>query len=254
MTLATEYTDYRSLPVDVQNTFNRCSPNLLDVQAWILAEWPGTKPNGCWGPRPIRGGTEASIHSYAAIDVSYRGLATAAGKDIAETCRALSLELGLQAVHDYARSRIWRPNRDPKIYPDGWKIQPRDAYGMGWGDWVHLETYRSAWHNDTDVLSRLAGSTQSDTPRPSIGPGSRGDLVVAVQYFLLVHAGQQIVVDGDWGGQTSKAWSNFVVWTNAAHPGAISADGRVDGSDWNLIAWLSGGWDGLYSHGFPVGA
>lgn len=86
---------------------------------------------------------------------------------------------------------------------------------------------------------------------PIVGPNSTGALVVAVQYFLLTIANQQIDVTGEWDSPTADAWHIFVVWMDAARPGSVSTGGTVTGNDWNVIAYLSKSWEGLYSHGYP---
>lgn len=243
--------------------FNRCSPNEVLIGRHLDAEF-GTVENGCYGVRDIRAGGSISTHSFgAAGDRTFRGVSAnfTAKRNVMlvaiEHLRQNSEELGIQAIHDYIGCRIWRSNRDPHTYPDGWKVQTPDAYGMGqtWADWIHVEVYEGAWNWDSPIVDRLGGTvTPPVSMRPRIGLHSTGPLVKAVQVFLIEHANQGAVVgnpDGQWGPRTDLAWSNFVIWTTISHPGAMTTDGFVDGVDWNVIAWNSGGWNDLYAAGFP---
>lgn len=258
MTRNTEFTDwpgkYGPPPVA---PFTHCSPNLLSIQEYLIDELGGA-PLGCWGIRDNRAGTAISTHSYAALDWSYRGLGRFAGLDAIARVVENSKELGVQAVHDYVGCRIWRGNRNPAIYPDGWKIQPPDPYGMGqvWADWLHFEVTDTAWFDGRPVLERLAGGVAPPRQRPRLTLGSRGELVVAVQRFLTEHANQGAVIgniDGIFGPRTRLGWLNFAIWINTAFPGSMTTDGDVNDVDWNVIAWYSGGWGELYAAGFPEG-
>jgi len=87
---------------------------------------------------------------------------------------------------------------------------------------------------------------------PVVGPTSSGDLVTAVQYFLLVNANQKyVVVNGTWDANTTWAWATFVKWINTGNPGKMTTDGYVSGVDWDVIAYIAGSWEGLYTHGYP---
>lgn len=263
------FTDYPKLGGYGKAPYNTCSPNLLLVGAEMDRLF-GSRNDGCFGVRDTRNGQAISTHAFGdAMDRSFRYAAPSVAerrvKSLAacEWLRTNSAELGIQAIHDYAGCRIWRSNRDPKVYPDGWKIQPPDQFGMGqsWGDWIHLEDYVQARDNTTPIADRLnepvaGGGHDLPTERPVIGPGSSGPLVKAVQTFLTVRANQGAVVgkaDGKWGPRTSGGWSNFVMWMNALHPGSMSTDGNVVGSDWNVVAWEDRGWGNLYAAGFPQG-
>lgn len=258
MTRNTEFTNWSAKGVPPVQPYTRCSPNQLLIQKELIARFGGF-PNGCYGIRDNRAGTAISVHSYgAANDWSYRGGGRAAGLAAISWLVENSLELGVQAVHDYIGCRIWHGNRDPKIYPDGWKIQAKDAYGMGqtWADWLHIEVTDTAWPWIAPISDRLEGLNPPAVVRPVIGVGSHGPLVAAVQSFLVEKANQGEwvgAVDGQFGPRTRLAWLNFVIWTNTVHPGSMTADGSVDGVDWNVIAWNDGGWDRLYAAGFPRG-
>lgn len=94
---------------------------------------------------------------------------------------------------------------------------------------------------------------------PTIGPGSTGPLVTAVRYFLLIHANQAEAlgprpVEPVWDDHAADAWEAFAEWMAVAAPRQVSQGGTVTGNDWNVIAYISQSWDGLYSHGFPRAA
>lgn len=261
---AGKFTNWGAKPLGAP--FNRCSPNEQLIGHHLDAEF-GSMENGCYGVRDNRAGTAISTHAYgAANDRTFRAVSanfnTKRGVmlNAIEHLRQNSDELGIQAIHDYIGCRIWHSNREPHTYPDGWKIQTPDAFGMGktWADWIHVEVYEESWYWATPIADRLGGGPIEQPPmlRPRIGLRSTGPLVKAVQTFLIEHANQGAVVgnpDGQWGPRTDLAWSNFVIWTTISHPGSMTTDGFVDGVDWNLIAWNSGGWTDLYAAGFPKG-
>lgn len=260
-----EFTDWQAKGAAAHDLFPTCSPNLVLIGAWEDAEY-GTTNLGCKGVRDNRAGTADSTHSFgAAGDRSFRYSAPSASArrakmlECIERLRQGSAELGIQAIHDYIGCRIWRSNRDPHVYPDGWKIQPVSNDGMGqpWADWIHVEVHERGWHMNTPVNDRLAGVSPPVLVRPVVGPGSANTgLVRAVQTFLIEKANQGAVVgaaDGRWGPRTSAGWTNFYVWENTLHPGCMTTDGNVDGVDWNVIAWVDGGWRRLYDAGFPRG-
>lgn len=265
-----KFTDYAALPRTAAFAkYDHCSPTGVMIGRYLDQNY-GTSELGCFSSerRDNRAGTSISTHSFgAADDRSFR--AVGAGNAIEKRRIMLvaiadllskSEEYGIQAIHDYMGCRIWRSNRDPHTYPDGWKIQPVDAYGMGqsWADWIHTEVHDvdGAWFDTTPLDQRIGVVPPPVVIRPIIGMSSRGPLVKAVQSFLIDKANQGTVVgnpDGIWGPRTQLAWTNFVIWTNAVHPGAMTTDGNVDGVDWNVIAWNDGGWQRLYSAGFPAG-
>lgn len=255
-----EFTNWQAKGDAAHDLFPTCSPNLVLIGAELKARY-GTANLGCKGVRTNRAGTSDSTHSFgAAKDESFR-LVPATDKrrvmlEAIEWLKQNSKELGIQAIHDYLGSRIWRSNRDANVYPDGWKIQAKDASGMGqtWADWIHVEVHERGWYLTNQIASRLLAEPVK--LRPTIGLGSRGPLVKAIQEFLTERANQGEVVgnaDGIWGPRTQLAWSNFVIWTTTLYPGSMTTDGNVDGIDWNLVAWNDGGWERLYAAGFPRG-
>jgi hypothetical protein len=140
-----------------------CSPNLMLVLLELQRRWPWMSNDGCYGKRPIRGSTSVpSTHSYgAAIDVSY----PPANDDVIASqvvgfLVGRSEELGLDAVHDYRRCRIWRAGRTASTADAcslWWKAQrPDPVTGMGqtWANHLHLETAPSRWSDSTPIATR----------------------------------------------------------------------------------------------------
>lgn len=88
---------------------------------------------------------------------------------------------------------------------------------------------------------------RTTTSRPTIGVGAN-PLVVAIQIILNERANQGLVIDGNFGVVTANAWNNlctFMGWP---------VDSEVSGKDWDLLAYLDGGWDRLVYCGFPKSA
>lgn len=162
MGFATSFDDWQQAPA----AHASCSPNLQLVLAEVQRRWPGTTNLGCYGVRPIRGGTLPSSHAYgAAVDIGY--VAAFDETIAAEVCPwlvARSLELHIDAVHDYRRCRIWRAARTPSIddaCTAWWKAQrPSAITGMGqvWANHLHLEVTVAGWDDASPVLERWDGS------------------------------------------------------------------------------------------------
>lgn len=255
-----QYTNWQQKPQSDLAVFNHLSPNLALIRDYCVTTFHVADVGG-YGVRPIRTGTSLSSHSFgAANDLSYRGFAV--GSDAAAVaerrlgiapCIAWlvenSAELGVSAVHDYLNGRIWHPNRDLNLYPDGWKPQAPDLGGMGqtWGDWLHVEVDESRWYDSTPVASRLKPGVPPPAAWPSIHLGSSGPLVAAFQTILHERASQDVgPIDGSWGLRTQKAWDNVVAFVPE-----LSRDKSCEGDDWKVVAWIDRGWTRLYAAGFP---
>lgn len=154
MTIATAFHDYQHHDT-TQCIGGRCSPALLQLRSELQGRW-GLTSLGCYGPRAVRGGTSASTHTWgAAIDLSYSAAPLQTQNEVCGFLVAWSAEWGLQAIHDYRRSRIWRAGRtsDPADACSlWWKAQRRDRNGMGqlWATWLHVEVHPDRW---TDARS-----------------------------------------------------------------------------------------------------
>lgn len=158
MTIALQFHDYQHAET-TQCIGGKCSPALLALRNDLLGRW-GLSSLGCYGPRAVRGGTSASTHTWgAAIDLSYGASPLVTQDEICGYLVAWSGEWGLQAIHDYRRSRIWRAGRttDPaEACTTWWRAQRRDQNGMGqsWATWLHLEVHPDAWARGESATDR----------------------------------------------------------------------------------------------------
>jgi hypothetical protein len=190
-----------------------CSPNLSQILDYCSKRW-GLTNLGCYGVRPIRGGTRWSAHAFgAAQDMSYRN-----GPDrdvivdeVIPFLEAHAAELGIQRIHDYMGRRYWQAGK-------GWIGRPPG----GVNDHLHIETTAEAWSDDRSVEERIGGAAPAPAPAPapaapkpptgwkSIRLGASGDQVRRVQEELAVagyknSSGRKpLVVDGDFGATTDK--------------------------------------------------
>ena len=258
----TQFTDWPNKGSFGLARFNKSSPSLVLLRAYLIATFGGANL-GIYGVRPIRGGTTLSTHAFgAALDWSYRGI-TGGRTRALEVMQWLidhSNELGVQAVHDYVGCRIWHSTRALDA-AGGWKAQNASATtGMGqtWGDWLHIETFEAAWANIAPIAGRL--TTAELTPEQPIDPGnlsrtvptltvgSDGPLVAAVQTILRERASQDVgASDGKFGARTLAGWRNVAAFTG------LPADDRIDEAhDWDVLAWIDQGWSRLYTAGFPA--
>lgn len=140
--------------------FDHCSPALTQLGHDLAARWPVTVL-GCYGVRPIRGGSVISTHAFgAALDVSFGPAGFPEARDqMIGYCIAWSEEWALQAVHDYRGQRIWRAGRTANpadACSRWWRAQRRDSNGMGqvWANWLHLEVHPDGWHDARSAAER----------------------------------------------------------------------------------------------------
>lgn len=179
--------------------FTKCSPNLQLIMEYVNERW-GLTNLGCYGKRPIRGGTTWSSHAFgAAQDMSYRE-----GPDrdviVNEVIPFLvdnAAALGIQRVHDYIAKRYWQVGK-------GWIGRPPGFVN----DHLHVEVNSETWHWDTPIEERL-----KNAPKPewvTCRLGDSGENVREVQATLKA-AGYKnstgkkpIVVDGEFGATTDK--------------------------------------------------
>jgi hypothetical protein len=160
VTFAVEFDDWQGFPPPA--THSACSPNLILLLGELQRRWGGFSNLGCFGRRPIRGGTAPSSHwNGAALDVGYPADRDELVRDqVVPFLIARSQELGVQAVHDYRRSRIWRAGRTA-LLEDAcgawWKAQRRSevtGMGQGWCNHLHVETTAGRWGDDTPIRRR----------------------------------------------------------------------------------------------------
>jgi len=127
--------------------FRKASPNLGVLKGEVMKRWGGTSL-GLLSKRTIRGGSDLSSHFFGAA-WDWRYPSRAKGLEVIKFIVANSEELGVQAIHDYVGSTIWRAGR-------GWKKQSADSSGMGqkWATWIHVETTKSDWGNSKSFAAR----------------------------------------------------------------------------------------------------
>lgn len=141
--------------------FRKPSPNLVAINDYLCKRWGGSNV-GIFVKRPIKGGSSPSSHSFgAALDWRYGDTVGARHKIESEVLPFLienSVELGIQAIHDYYGCRVWRSVRVPASQR-GWRTQTvgsqGGAMGQSWAKWLHIETTRSSWRNRIRVDERL---------------------------------------------------------------------------------------------------
>jgi hypothetical protein len=235
-----KFTDWPRLPAATMQRFRMSSPNLVKIQEHCTTSWQGTTGLGIWGVRRMRGSaTVWSVHSWgAALDLSWRGLPRSVAVEICDWLVEHSADLGIQAVHDYGGCRIWRSVRVGARA--GWQQQAIDAEGMGqpWGDWLHIEVTEDAWADSRPVPLRI-GSV-----RPVLRRGATGPAVLALQQIMAEKAGQPIGrPDGQFGPRTLSAWRNVAAFAK------LPADDAVQAGDWDVLAWIDGGWGRLNAAG-----
>lgn len=186
MTLGTVYYNWQQHAPFPDPVYSRNSPNLMALKDETTRRW-GLGFLGCYGVRPIRGGTAHSTHSYGgAIDLRYLEQ-IGRPRCLSELLPWLidnSFELHISAIHDYIGCRIWHPGR-------GWKAQSPDPTGMGqaWAGWLHIETLPNPfWSDATPIAGRLA----APVPTP---PPVKGKKMLYVTYWKNDPKGGVIVTD-----------------------------------------------------------
>ena len=151
MTVGKEFVSWQNPGLGWSLKYKTDSPNLVALCSTLIKRFGGTNV-GIFMKRPIKGGTAPSTHSFgAALDWKYPSRQTVL-QTVLPWLIDNSQELGVQAIHDYLASRIWRPTHPG----DGWQKQPKDQFGMGqkWGTWLHIETTPSQWSNSSPVENR----------------------------------------------------------------------------------------------------
>lgn len=156
----TKFYDWQASGRNPGAPFNRTSPNLVQLRVELARLFGGTSLGGYY-VRPIRAGQAWSSHAFgAAIDWRIDD----------DTTRARAIEwlvanenvLGIQAIHDYHGSRIWRVGR-------GWREQPASSstgMGQAWAKYLHLETPPDRWADATPIAQRT-GTPPTPTPPPT---------------------------------------------------------------------------------------
>lgn len=172
MAVATQFHNWQSSPM--QPNPSRCSPFLVNLRDWLIHNWGGQNL-GCWADRPVREGTSPSSHaSGAALDWRYENPGIGRARmlnEIMPTLLNMSAELAVNAVHDYAGMRIWRPpgtsGRPTSPSPEcGWR--PNSGSNMNPSSlWLHIEVLNTRWSDTTPIDQLLAGGGPTPTPPPT---------------------------------------------------------------------------------------
>ena len=128
------------------------------LRDYVIGRWGGSNLGILsLPPRPVRGGSEPSLHNWG-MAWDWRWGDPGPGRANADEVIAWCLEhhdaLGIQAVHDYVSCRYW------KNYA-GWKTannNPSTGFGQSWSKWIHIERTWSHANLDTPIDELLVGS------------------------------------------------------------------------------------------------
>ena len=183
--------------------WNGPSPNVRAVLAYCQARW-GMTDLGCYGVRPIRGGTKWSAHAFgAAQDIGYRNGPSrqVIENEVIPFLEQHAPQLGLQRIHDYMAKRYWQAGK-------GWIGRPP---GQG-HDWLHIETTEQAWADGRSVEERIGGAAPTPSPAAvqvartswrTVKLGSKGEAVKKVQAVV------GATPDGQFGPKTEAAVKTY---------------------------------------------
>lgn len=266
MTIQTEFYNYQNNEAQLQPG-DRPNPNSSSqLSTYLMERWGGQYLGG-YGERSIREGTSLSTHAFdAAFDWRYEnpgpGLYVA-DSEIIPFLIGNSKELGVQAIHHYRRSIIWRPpgTSGRPVGSDGWKTQAPQSSGMGqaWALWLHVEILPSALLDQRPVGQKLNMEIiPVPTPQPpvivnppittpvlqpgaktmisveveTVRRGSVGPAVKRLQALLAANFGQTVTVDGNYGPQTSVAVLNVQRFFG------LLADDIVGPKTWGIVLSL----------------
>lgn len=116
-------------------------------------------------------------------------------------------------------------------------------YGLG------AEMDSEPWHwryfaGDAIPAAVIAYETPIAVVRPAVVIGTNSWPCVAAQQILAEKAGGQIEADGWWGPASAKAWRDAQAWCKWPR-----VDDDIIADDWDLLAWIDGGWGRLNSMG-----
>lgn len=129
-----------------------------------------------------------------------------------------------------------------------WLLSNAHRYGFSWesSEWWHLRyfagdntpTVVNDWHKPVGapVFAPEAGLWwlwPLATNKPTLGIGSAGDAVRYAQGVLKLKAGHNVLVDGDYGAQTSGAVQALQSYFG------LAPSGKVDIATWRLIDSLA---------------
>lgn len=180
MAIQTEFYNYQQNPKNYKwdsAPFNHCQAAAVSMRTYLETRW-GLLWLGCHGDRPVVGGSTISTHAYGASpDMRYQdpgpGLYVC-DSEIIPWLIATSKETGLQAIHHYRRSLIWRPpgTSGRPLDSDGWRVQPTGTQmGQAWALWLHLEFLDTRLTDDRSIeekLGQLPPVIIPPTPTPPV--------------------------------------------------------------------------------------
>ena len=259
MTVANEFHNWSDDPSEDAHRLQDGSPALKHIRDYHLQRWGGMSLSvpSLFQPRPIDGGTAPSAHAGCAVDIRWKD--PGPGRDV--VVREIlpfyidnSLELHIQAIHDYVGCRVWRANRSHNE-AGGWKTQtPDGTMGKASSQWLHLEINRAGWHDDRPVEAMLGGGPPPGLPLGGLHTdllngvfglfplnpkkdhqqkGDKGDLVLYAQCVIFHKAGGAIDRDSDFGQQTvTRVMDVQRLFEMPTH-------GEIDGPTWATIDFLA---------------
>lgn len=267
MTVAREFFDWaRSGLTPGAAPYNKCAPALTSLNKYLIDRWGG-QSLGCFNVRDIKGTSVPSTHSWGAAR-DWRYADPGPGRKVAEReilpfLISNSKELGIQAIHDYVESRIWRASW-VSASSDGWRdIAPNPDKGMGasWATYLHIEVNKDQWADGRSVEQKI-GSAPTPPPAPQpfrprhgqfgdyperrksrLTMGATGDEVRYLQ-GVLDKARIQTIVDGDFGRLTDRSVRRF------QERRKLRVDGVVGQQTWAEIDRLAIRWREDDSEGF----
>lgn len=268
MTVQTEFYNWQQNPKGYNwdaAPFEAACPASESMRAHLEKRW-GLTWLGTHGDRTIVDGQSISTHAFGTSeDMRYQdpgpGLFVA-DSEIIPWLIATSRETGVQAIHHYRRSLIWRPpgTSGRPAGSDGWKVQPTGSQmGQTWALWLHIEFLDTAMNDGRSIEAKLGGLPPVIVPpnptppvivNPPITPpvaqpgavtminvnvttlrrGSTGDKVKKLQALLTHSWGQNVGgIDGNFGALTNDGVLNVQRFMG------LKDDGIVGPQTWAVL-------------------
>jgi len=256
MTVQTEFYNYQRNDDHLDwnaPPYESCGPAAQSMRKYLEARWDLTYL-GCHGDRAIVGGTSVSTHAFgAALDMRYEnpgpGLFVC-DTEIIPWLISTSRETGVQALHHYRRSQVWRPpgTSGRPANSDGWRTQPvASQMGQTWALWLHIEFHPAALQDGRSIAEKVGEQAPPITPHEldptkeftmdvtlsTVRRGSTGADVVRCQ-ALLAHCCKQDIgpIDGVFGPRTEEAVRRVQAFLQ------MHVDGVVGPKTWKVLIEL----------------
>ena len=180
MTVAKEFHNWSDHPSAEARRRKDGSPALKRIRDFHLARWGGKSESAptLWQPRNIGKTNRLSAHAGCAVDLRWGNPGPGRRVVLDEMLPFYignSLELHIQAIHDYVGCRVWRAHRSGDAN-GGWKRQPQGSHDGNMGNpasqWLHLEVHPSGWGDDRSVEQMLGGVVPPPivVPSPAVVP------------------------------------------------------------------------------------